>query len=213
MKWRARMLLSLVIHRWAQRFRRNPMTVKIYLAGPDVFLLDALEVGERKKSMCREFGFEGEFPFDTGEVAHRDPGLIYRRNRDRMDMLKAGVFNLTPFRGPSADPGTVFELGYMIAAGKRVFGYSSAAEIYQDRVARTFGPLRAERGRSLDRNDLAVEDFHLDDNLMIAEAIRQSGGFIEVVAENADTPAAALPAFQAFRACLARLRGLRDELS
>jgi len=28
------------------------------------------------------------------------------------------VFNLTPFRGPSADAGTVFELGFMYSKGK-----------------------------------------------------------------------------------------------
>lgn len=38
---------------------------KIYLAGPDVFEKDALEVGKVLKALCNEFGFEGLFPLDN----------------------------------------------------------------------------------------------------------------------------------------------------
>ena len=43
--------------------------------------------------------------------------------------------NLTPFRGPGADPGTVYELGYMAGRGKPCFGYTNDASLYVDRVA------------------------------------------------------------------------------
>ena len=33
------------------------------------------------------------------------------------------IANLTPFRGPSADAGTVYELGYMAGRGKLCLGY------------------------------------------------------------------------------------------
>ncbi len=50
---------------------------KIYLAGPDVFLPNAIEEGERLKALCEEYGYEGLFPMDNiisgetpTEIAH-----------------------------------------------------------------------------------------------------------------------------------------------
>ena len=103
---------------------------KVYLAGPDVFLRDVVAVGERKKALCADFGFEGLFPFDN-EVVDR-PGAsidneIYQANFAMIRVADAGIFNLTPFRGPSADVGTVFELGVMTALGKPCFAYAVVA--------------------------------------------------------------------------------------
>jgi len=43
--------------------------------------------------------------------------------------------NLTPFRGPSADVGTVYELGYMLGkGGKLCLGYSNTPRGYIDKV-------------------------------------------------------------------------------
>lgn len=41
------------------------MSKRIYLAGPEVFLLNAKEIGKRKKALCRKYGFEGVFPLDV----------------------------------------------------------------------------------------------------------------------------------------------------
>src|SRR5437899_12125756 len=97
---------------------RAPMALKIYLAGPDVFLADARAVGERKKALCQEFGFEGLFPLDNDEDVGADAAKIFRANCSLMRQADIGLFNLTPFRGPSADAGTVFELGFLFARGK-----------------------------------------------------------------------------------------------
>jgi len=32
---------------------------KVYLAGPEVFLPDAIDIATRKKRLCLEYGFEG----------------------------------------------------------------------------------------------------------------------------------------------------------
>jgi nucleoside 2-deoxyribosyltransferase len=127
----------------------NPVddkVMKIYLAGPDVFLPDAVGMGRRKKELCRAYGFEGLFPFDS-EVdpnAGAEPidRLIYRANEAMIREADLGIFNLTPFRGPSADAGTVFELGLMVGLGKRIFGYTNIAEDFLDRC-------KAHPGRSL----------------------------------------------------------------
>ena len=53
-----------------------------------------------------------------------------------MDAADAIIANLTPFRGPGADAGTVYELGYMAGRGKLCLGYSNDPSVYADRVRR-----------------------------------------------------------------------------
>lgn len=177
----------------------------IYLAGPDVFVPDAAEIGKRKKELCREFGFEGLFPADN-EADAKDAASIFKANCALMSRADAGFFNLTPFRGPSADPGTVFELGYMFAGGKPLFGYSGVAPAYRPRVESDFGPMSESGGRPLDRYGLAVENFGLADNLMIARSIEESGGAFVSVEEAGGSNAETLVAIKAFRACLHSLK-------
>lgn len=147
----------------------------IYLAGPEVFLPDAVEVGARKKAMCSEYGFEGLFPFDNEAAAaagRRTDRLIYEANVAMIRAADIGVFNLTPFRGPSADPGTVFELGMMAGLGKPCFGYTHVAS---DMVARVPDARRDAGGAWRDALGRVVEDFGNADNLMI-DACLAAGG-------------------------------------
>ena len=183
--------------------KKGPLT--IYLAGPDVFVPNVAEIGRRKKDLCREFGFEGLFPADH-EADVSDAAAIFKANCALMNRADAGIFNLTPFRGPSADPGTVFELGYMFAGGKPLFGYSSVAPAYRPRVESDFGPTFESGGRPFDRYGLAVENFGLADNLMIARSIEESGGAFVSVEEAGASNAETLVAIEAFHACLHRLR-------
>jgi nucleoside 2-deoxyribosyltransferase len=39
--------------------------MKIYLAGPDVFLPDAVEIGRRKVDICAAHGLTGLYPLDN----------------------------------------------------------------------------------------------------------------------------------------------------
>ena len=82
----------------------------------------------------------------------------------------AVIANLTPFRGPSADAGTAFELGYMAGRGKFCLGYSNDGSIYVDRVRRA-GEVRAGNGGLVDAHGLTVEDFALPDNLMLVHTL------------------------------------------
>ncbi len=91
--------------------------MKIYLAGPDVFLSDAVAFGRRKVELCRQYGLTGLYPLDNVDDAAGDVSLrIFRGNEAMMAEADAIIANLTPFRGPGADPGTVYELGYMAGA-------------------------------------------------------------------------------------------------
>ncbi len=174
----------------------------IYLGGPDVFLPNAIEVGRMKMQMCVEFGFEGLFPLDNDEELLGNPEKIFRVNRERMDKAKIGLFNLTPFRGPSADVGTVFELGYMFAQEKRLFGYTSDKSAYWERLA----TIDREKEQMRDADGLSIEPFGLIDNLVVVRSIIDSGGFIEKGPEQLKRKVDVLPAFKAFRICLEKLK-------
>ncbi|MEO8812542.1 MAG: nucleoside 2-deoxyribosyltransferase [Caulobacteraceae bacterium] len=156
------------------------MSRSVYLAGPDVFFADAAALFEGKKRLCAEFGFVGNSPLDDtidpapGETLSQFSRRIYAGNVDMINRSDFGVFNLTPFRGPSADAGTAFELGLMTGLGKPVFGYTNIAGDYADRIA----PKQAASGGATgwrDENGWAVENFANADNLMLDSSVEANG--------------------------------------
>ncbi len=173
---------------------------RIYLAGPEVFLPNALEIGARKKALCEDFGFVGLFPLDNqfpSGGAKLDE-KIFAANVELMRSADAGIFNLSPFRGVNADPGTAFELGFFSAANKPAFAYTNKAEDYFDRVSEKFGLHRAPDGSACDALGLLIEDFGNADNLMLDAALKQQGRAIV-------RPSVSLPGLDdlaGFSACL-----------
>jgi nucleoside 2-deoxyribosyltransferase len=150
--------------------------MKIYLAGPDVFLPDAVEIGRQKAAICAAHGLTGLYPLDnaidlTAPDASRQ---IFCGNEAMMDAADAIIANLTPFRGTGADPGTVYELGYMAGRRKFCLAYSNDGSSYADRVGR-FTYVTSEGGRLVDAQGLTVEDFGLVDNLMMIHALELHG--------------------------------------
>lgn len=150
--------------------------MKIYLAGPDVFLHDAVDIGQRKVELCARHGLTGLYPLDNViDLTGQDASLrIFRGNQTMMIAADAIIANLTPFRGPGADAGTVYELGYMAGRGKLCLGYSNDPSHYADRV-REFTEVTSRDGRLVDALGLTVEDFGLTDNLMMVHALDQHG--------------------------------------
>jgi nucleoside 2-deoxyribosyltransferase len=177
--------------------------VRVYLAGPEVFLPNAREVGERKKSLCAQAGLIGLYPLDNDFGAtdgERLDQAIYRANRRMIEQADAGIFNLTPFRGCSADVGTVFELGMMAGLGKPVFGYSSVAADLRARVA---GAKRHPDGIWRDAHGYLVEDFGNADNLMIDASLKEGGNaFLRVAGSGR------IDDLEAFAACVSRAASL-----
>jgi nucleoside 2-deoxyribosyltransferase len=150
--------------------------MKVYLAGPDVFLPFAAEIGQRKVELCKRFGLKGLFPLDN-EVdldASDASEQIFRGNEAMMDQADAIIANLTPFRGPGADGGTVYELGYMAGKNKLCMGYSNQAALYTDRV-REFTAVKCQGKHLTDASGLTVENFGLADNLMMVHALQLHG--------------------------------------
>lgn len=152
--------------------------LRVYLAGPEVFLPDAIEISAGKKALCADYGFTGLFPFDAeaGPPApsERRDFQIYRENLALIRSADCGIFNLTPFRGASADPGTVFELGVMIGLGKPAFGYSNESADLLARLQEA-GLVEFKDGIWCDSNGMKVEDFGNADNLMIDVSLASGG--------------------------------------
>ena len=156
--------------------------MRVYLAGPDVFLPDPYGRAAALKAVCARHGLAGVSPLDELDGEPADWGAavalrIARRNEAHMRSCQAMVANLTPFRGPSADVGTVFEVGFARALGLRVVGWSNDKRPFAERTRAFLGDAVADgEGRWRDGEGLLVEDFALYDNLMIEGALLASGG-------------------------------------
>jgi len=157
------------------------MPLRVYLAGPDVFLKNAKEIGESKKALCGKYGFEGVFPSDNEVDAEgknpREIGLcISRVNEDLIKSCNIVIANLTPFRGPSADVGTVYEMGLAHALGKLVLGYTNSAVPFTERTLKALNcnVVRGEDGRLRDSQGMFIEEVGLTDNLMIDGCINMN---------------------------------------
>jgi nucleoside 2-deoxyribosyltransferase len=173
--------------------------MKIYLAGPDVFLPDALDIGRRKVEICRHHGMTGLYPLDTAvDLSARDASLqIFKGLEAMMDASDAIIANLTPFRGPGADPGTVYELGYMAGRGKLCLGYCNDPAPYSERVARFTQVTTGSDTHLIDSNGLTVENFGLPDNLMMIHALDLHGRPLVMPRERPDDIWHDLTAFEA----------------
>lgn len=147
---------------------------KAYLAGPDVFLPNAAAQAEAKIAICACYGLEGISPFNPALDISQPPDALWRRiYLDDIAMMQSCaliIANLTPFRGASADAGTLVELGWFLGRGLPVFGYSNSAD---DFAARSLAQMAA---RPDPLPGMAVENFGLADNLMIEGAAEYGGG-------------------------------------
>jgi nucleoside 2-deoxyribosyltransferase len=161
--------------------------LRIYLAGPDVFLPDAAAFAEAKCRLCDQYDFVGVSPFENGvDVAtlprHVAALQISAANEAMIRGCDLLIANLTPFRGPSADVGTVYEMGFARALGMPVLAYTNVAGNLLDRTRQALGTEIAERasGQFVDSFGMAIEDFDCVDNLMLVGPVEGSGAAIVV---------------------------------
>jgi len=154
---------------------------KAYLAGPDVFLPDPIAQANRKKEICSRYGIEGVFPLDAvlnleGLSKEKAGRAIGAANRQLIQDCDIVIANITPFRGPSADVGTVFEIGYARGLGKPVYTYSNDSRPFSQRtvdwVKSTHRPQWTDTEVTVDNHGLSIEEFDMVDNLMIQEAVK-----------------------------------------
>ncbi len=190
--------------------------MKLYLAGPEVFLEDAREIGARKKALCAAYGFTGLYPLDPAGLEANDSragAAIFAANLDLMRQADVILANLTPFRGIGADAGTAFELGFCHGLGKPVAAYSAVPGELKHRALAAIGIADAapeasgESGPILLADGCQVEDFGHFDNLMLAEAVLAGGLAVVTADEAAADPLRDLTVFEQALAALADARG------
>lgn len=167
-------------------FTRTTAHSRVYLAGPEVFLSNSRDVGVAKKALCATHGFEGVYPADNEVPTTPVPASGYaiaRGNEALIETCHLVIANVTPFRGPSADVGTAYEIGFARGRGLPVFAYSTVAQNFTTRTAHAVAPIQDPDGILRDPNGLMIETFGLTDNLMLDYAVIGSGATIVVPAE------------------------------
>ena len=98
--------------------------MRAYLAGPDIFLPEARQWAERKKAICARHGLIGVSPLDQLPDQPSDWAALPKwqrialRNETLIRSCDVMIANLTPFRGPSADVGPVYEVAFMRAIAR-----------------------------------------------------------------------------------------------
>ena len=158
---------------------------RIYIAGPDVFEKDSIEIGKRLVALCEEYGFKGLYPLDNvvdfSQPKQKIAQDIFQANRAMIEEADIVIANLNPFRGKEADSGTVWECGYASGLKKKVYGYMQSTKTYieqfnGDEKELVDGVYRDKEGR-------VIEDFAYPINLMIACSVEEivEGSFEDVL--------------------------------
>jgi nucleoside 2-deoxyribosyltransferase len=161
--------------------------LRIYLAGPDVFLANAAEIADAKRGLCDRYDFIGVSPLDNeidiAGLSKHDAALrISAANETMIRHCDLLIANMTPFRSPSADVGTAYEMGFARALGMPVFGYTNVAGNLLERTRQELGKSIVERapGQIEDSFNMVIENFDCIDNLMLVGAVEGSGAEIVV---------------------------------
>lgn len=183
---------------------------RVYLAGPDLFRTNGIEIGIKKKAIQHELGLIPYYPgdsefdieddyikgLDTQSAGMEPTPEQLKEKTDKVAMCIAqghekfmrnnaccAIINCSPYRGPSMDAGTIFELGFMRALGKPCFGFTNVATNFNKR-SRAYSGVTDEI-TDIDEDGNRFEEFNTADNLMIDNGINDSiKPFKLVVPEN-----------------------------
>lgn len=155
--------------------------LSIYIAGPDVFGVDDLEMGKAKVEICEKYGFNGLYPsfllpedlfsgnYDSDYVGE----IVNERCLDGIKKAEIILGNMTPFRGREMDSGTAFEMGFAKALDKIIYGYSMDNRTYIERMQQDEGGVFVDdRGTYRDRTGYAIENVNEGENSMISKSCK-----------------------------------------
>ena len=148
---------------------------KIYIAGPDVFEKDSIEIGQKYVKLCEDYGFEGLYPLDNvinfEQNKQKIAQDIYKANKNLIDECDIVIANLNSFRGKESDSGTIWECGYAIALGKKVYGYINRNTTYLQQFKEN--EILIKENGFTDLEGKYIEDFDYAVNLMIACSVEK----------------------------------------
>lgn len=144
--------------------------LKIYIAGPGVFLPNAKEHGILLKEICKKYGFKGLYPldndvsFDGNKSKKQIARMIKVGNTNFIKEADIIVANLNPFRGFEMDSGTAYELGYADAINKKIVGFMDDTRSIIEKYPNA---KKNKKNVIVDEKGFSIEDFELPINLMI----------------------------------------------
>lgn len=151
---------------------------RIYMAGPDVFQRDYAQHKARIKQWCAELGLTALCPGDDEVTGSSKPEIsrgIFDLNMALIESADYVVANVANFRGHEPDSGTVFEIGYAVGRGKKVWCYNTPqADLLSQIPHDASGHCR---------DGMLVEDFGLPRNLMLAHACELVHGDVRACLE------------------------------
>lgn len=147
---------------------------KVYLAGPDVFEKNAIELGKTYVESAAKRGLVGLYPLDnTISPTHPKPDYeIYRLNKELIDSCDYVVANLNDFRGHEPDSGTVWEIAYAFAKGKTVVGYIDSNATILERI-QSKEKVTKEGADYFDKDGKNIENFGHSLNIMLQYSIHK----------------------------------------
>ncbi len=156
---------------------------KIYIAGPDVFEKDSIQIGKELVKLCAKYGYEGLYPLDNvvdfSQEKHKIAQDIFEANVAMIKQADIVIANLNQFRGKEADSGTVWECGFAYGLGKKVYGYLESTQEYLETFS---ADEKFKDGENfVDKEGKLIEDFSYPLNLMLACSIEIIEGNFENV--------------------------------
>lgn len=159
--------------------------MKIYLAGPDVFYPNSVEIGKKLQDICENYDCIGLYPADDDILSRIDSmmkcgvsttdiaDMIFTADIEKVREADIVIANLAAFRGPEADPGTAFEMGMAFGMDKPVFAYDKDQTLYYEKVRIwNGGDFSLRNNMSYDKNDDMVDSLGEKANLMLTRGLR-----------------------------------------
>ena len=185
---------------------------RIYSAGPEVFLASietVSQINREKKAIVDKINSQlieqkAGFTFDVillvegSEVPDIKQDIetgvkIYEKNIKLMNSADIIIANIVKFRGLHADPGTVFEMGYMEGQGKPVIPFYNENHFYWEGHVK---PPTSVLDRVLDEGQYTIkinektgvkevfdENDHLAENFNMTENAMVVASFIKLMRE------------------------------
>jgi len=149
------------------------VSIKIYFAGPNVFHPEAKKMETEIVKLCETLGVTPLIPGDSGidwsnpnqaEIAQQ----IFEINRDHILNCDGIIANVTPFRGACVDDGTAWEIGFGAALKKPIVTYGSGFRTTGETIESVSGVDQSFTSPRRDSDQFLIEEFGLQNNLMIA---------------------------------------------